>query len=116
MAVSAPSFVQPLANDRTNVGKVVVVDITLDSSYADDGESFDPTTLGFSEVWYANIVQKAPVGTAAGLYVFQWDYTNKKIVAYWVDTSVDGAALAEVTAATDLSAVTVRAFFYGLPA
>lgn len=111
MAISAPTFIQPLANDRTGAGKVVVVDITLDASYAIGGEALNISQLGLTDIWFASIVQSVPINTTS--YVFGWDKTNKKIVAYWVDTTTDGAALAEVTAETDLSAVTVRCFFYG---
>lgn len=111
MAISAPTFIQPLANDRTGAGKIVVVDITLDSSYPAGGEAFGISQLGLTDIWFASIVQKAPVNTTA--YVFGWDNTNKKITAYWVDTTTDGAPLAEVAADTDLSTVTVRCFFYG---
>ena len=44
------------------------------------------------------------VGDGAG-YVFEWDNTNSKIKAFWVDTTTDGAPLAEVVNTTDLSAV-----------
>lgn len=109
MAVSAPTFVLPLANDRTNVAKIVVVDITLDSSYATGGgEAFDIKQLGLSEVWFASIEQKAPVDHA---YLYVWDYTNKKIVAF--NSAGDGDVFDEA-GADDLSTYTVRAFFYGL--
>lgn len=111
MAVSAPTFVQPLAGDHTNVAKIVVVDITFDSSYPTGGEAFDIQTLGLSEAWYVSVDQIAPDTTSL---VVRWDYATAKFIAFWVDTTVDGAAMAEVVNTTDLSAVTVRAFFYGL--
>ena len=39
-------------------------------------------------------------------YTFEMDYTNKKILVYWVDTTVDGAAQAQVADTTDLAALT----------
>jgi hypothetical protein len=111
MAVSAPTFIQPLAGDETANGKFVVVDLTFDSSYPTGGEAFDVAQLGLSEVWFAVIDATAPSATS---YQFRYDKVNGKIQAYWVDTSVDGAALAEVADTTDLSTVTVRALFYGL--
>ena len=41
-------------------------------------------------------------------YVFTWDKTGGKILAYWVDTSVDGAPMAEVPDSTDLSGTDAR--------
>jgi hypothetical protein len=114
MALSAPTFIQPLAADHTRDAKVVVVDVTFDATYVDNGMAFSIAQLGLSEAWYVSIDQTAPVGTAVGAYVFQWDYTNKKIVAYWVDTTTDGLGLTEVPAGTSLSTVTARCFFYGL--
>lgn len=114
MALSAPTFKQPLDADRTNLGKIVVVDYTFDNSYSIGGEAVDlAAVLSFADLWYVNINQVAPVATT-GL-VFKYDYTNKKIVAFWVDTTVDGAPLAEVVDTTDLAAYTVRVFAYGLP-
>jgi hypothetical protein len=112
MALTDPDFVQPLANDRTNLGKIVVFDVTFDSSYSIGGEAFEPHSVGLSEVWFASIVQIAPVATTT--LVFRWDHTNNKIVASWVDTTTDGAPLAEVVDTTSLATYTVRCFFYGL--
>jgi hypothetical protein len=116
MAVSVPVFVQPLAADHQNVAKVVIVDITLDSDYADGGEAFNPAQLGLAEVWFATIEQKLPSAADVGTYVFQWDYDANKILVFWVDTSTDGAVLAEVPSGgtPDLSGVVVRARFEGL--
>lgn len=119
MAVSAPVFVQPLRNDRTAVGMVVVVDIVLDSSYAAGGEPFDPALVGLKEVWFADLVQKSPIAdpTTPNYYQFQWDHTNNKIVAIINnnDGVADGPSI-EAVATTNLSTFTVRARFYGLPA
>lgn len=45
---------------------------------------------------------------ATGGYVFEWSKADGVILAYWVDTSTDGAPLAEVTDTTDLSGVDAR--------
>jgi len=119
MALSTPTFIQPLAADHTRDAKIVVVDITFDSSYAGAaGEALNIAQLGLSEVYYASITQKAPLGGTSntnGQYVFQWDYTNKTIRAYYVDNNnASDGTLIEVPDTTDLSLNTVRAFFYGL--
>jgi len=115
MAVASPTFVQPLASDHTNLGKVVVVDIVFDSSYADGGEAFDLGQLGINEAWFVSAHQKLPSAADQDLYTFQWDYDANKFIVYWVDTTVDGKGLVEIATATDLSGVTVRALVYGLP-
>lgn len=74
--------------------------IAFDSSYPTGGEAITAADLGFSV--FPTDVRIEP---AAG-FVFEMDYANKKILAYWVDTTVDGAALAQVPDTTDLSAVT----------
>lgn len=108
MALSAPTFVQPLANDRTNVGKIVVADFTPDSSWDAGGEAIDLGQLGISEAWYVSAQLK---GDLTGNYVFVWDYTNKKLLAY--KSAGAAAALAEAST-SDLSAGVVRVFVYGL--
>lgn len=76
-------------------------DVTGDSSYPTGGEDLTRATLGFVNI--ENVT-----ATNAGGYVFEYDRANQKLKAYWVDTTVDGAALAEVAAATNLSSVTTR--------
>lgn len=76
--------------------------VTFDSSYPTGGEAFDPTSsLGFV------VVDSVIVEPADG-YVFEWDSANSLILAYWVDTTTDGAPLAEVVNATDLSSVVAK--------
>lgn len=111
MAITVTTTVQPLAADHTNVGKVVVADIAFDSSYPTGGEAFDKGALGLSEVWFVALDLTAP--DDAGL-LLRYDYATDKIIAFWVDTSVDGAPLAEVGDETDLSTYVARAFVYGL--
>jgi len=81
---------------------------TFDSSYATGGEALAAADLGFSRII------SVQVNPSAG-YVFEWVASTGKIKAYWVDTTVDGAAMAEVTATTDLSAVAPTIEVLGLP-
>jgi hypothetical protein len=72
--------------------------VTFDSSYATGGETFSPTSQGFVTV------DQVEVFPSVG-YVPEYITSTGKILARWVDTTVDGAALAEVASTTDLSAV-----------
>lgn len=66
-------------------------------TYATGGVAITAAILGTGP-----IVQLLP--QPAGGYVPEWDSANAKIKVYWVDTSTDGAPMAEVTTATDLGA------------
>lgn len=81
--------------------KEVIATVQFDSSYATGGESLTPASLGFQAFDFVS-------ATHAGGYSFEYDHTNSKMLAYWVDTSVDGAPQSEVASTTDLSAVTCR--------
>lgn len=92
---------------RAGNGFMTVRNFSFDSSYPTGGESLTYAELGFSKApdW-VEVVPKAG-------FVFEYDIANQKLKAYWVDTTVDGAAMAEVVNATNLSAVTnvvVKAF------
>lgn len=83
---------------------------TFDSSYASGGEALDlrayrPATAPQAE---PQIVQVTPENIAAAGYQFVYDKVNHKLIATWVDTSVDGAPLADVASTTDLSGVQVN--------
>jgi hypothetical protein len=82
----------------------VVHEITFDDSYPTGGEALTANTIGGGSV-------VAAFFEVEDGYVFRYDKANSKVLAYWVDTTVDGAALAEVADTTDLSAVVVRAIF-----
>jgi hypothetical protein len=80
--------------------KLITGSIAFDSSYPTGGEAMDlskkiPTDLHM--VWFE----------ANGGYVFQYDYANKKVKAYYADysESTDGV-LIEVANAVDLSGLT----------
>ncbi|HEY7822294.1 MAG TPA: hypothetical protein VIG24_05655 [Acidimicrobiia bacterium] len=77
--------------------------VTFDSSYPTGGEAVTLAQLGLTRLDWLS------VETTDG-YVPAWDGSTSapKIKLFWVDTTVDGAPLAEVTAATDASAVVVR--------
>lgn len=79
--------------------------VAFDSSYPANGEAVTIGDLGLTSL------TDLEVDPSAG-YVFEWDgsTTSPKVLAYWVDTTVDGAPLAEVTAATDLSGVTAARY------
>ena len=81
---------------RTNVTGnrlTVALKITFDSSYPTGGEALDLTT-------YVSNVESVGIEVSGG-YVFQYDRTNKKVLAY--EAGADGAALDEVANTTNLS-------------
>ena len=86
--------------------------VAFDSSYPTGGEAFNAESeTGFSDVFAVQVLPKAGYTFE---YVDSATAANRKIKAYWVDTSVDGAAQAEVADTTDLSAVTgVRVIVWG---
>lgn len=66
--------------------------IAFDSSYPTGGESFTAADIALKNIDFIDI-------TAKGGYVFEFDYTNNKIIVY-------SGALAQVADTTDLSALT----------
>tara|TARA_B100000900_G_C20283839_1_gene595210 strand:- start:50 stop:361 length:312 start_codon:yes stop_codon:yes gene_type:complete len=81
---------------RTNVTGnrlTVALKITFDSSYPTGGEPLDLTT-------YVSNIETVHVEVSGG-YVFQYDRSNKKVLAY--EAGADSAALDEVASATNLS-------------
>lgn len=101
LTVSAP---YPAA-DVWGARRVALVTATFDSSYATGGEAFDPASYGIVGTPFMVLAEPRP-GTA-DTYVVRYDSANKKLMAFWVDTTVDGAALAEVASTTNLSALVV---------
>jgi len=77
---------------------LLIGQLAMDSSYPTGGEALD-----FSE--YFTAVDQVMIAPEDG-FVFEYDYTNKKVLARWVDTTVNGAPMTEVTNNTDLSSVT----------
>lgn len=88
--------------------KFVTADVTFDSSYATGGEAISVSSLGLTRLDFMW------VSVGAG-YVPQWDgsLTEPKIKLYWVDTTTDGAPMAEVASTTDVSSVVVKVFAFG---
>lgn len=86
----------------------VVCDIDFDSSYPTGGESLTPGNVGLVGIDFCVI-------TAKSGYVFEYDYTNQKLMAYWPDyNETTAGVLVEVANTTDLSGVTdVKGFFIG---
>jgi len=91
--------------DLFGTSRIVIAVFTFDSSYPTGGEACDP---GLGTV---NIALSDP--SVSG-YVFQYDYTNKKLKAFYADydAGADGA-LIEVANGVDLSSVSVRLIFIG---
>ncbi len=81
---------------------------TFDALYPTGGESLTPAMLGLGVIDFL-------VATSVGGYVFEYNYTTKKLLAYWVDTTVDGAPLAEVADTTDLALIAVPVYAIGRP-
>ena len=81
--------------------------ITFDSSYPTGGEALDLSKHMPNEIEFISF--ESDDG-----YIFQYDRTNKKILAYYFDynAGADGAAI-EVANTTDLSAVVIRFFAVG---
>jgi len=71
--------------------------VTMDSSYPTGGEAV--TAGQFKGGSFVRVI----LGASTTGIVPAWDATNKKVLAFWVDTTVDGAAMAEVTATTNLA-------------
>lgn len=95
---TAPVF----ANSKKPL-KFVTGTIAFDSSYPTNGESITTIADKFATVY------GVLVSPASG-YTFEYDIANKKVKAFWVDTTVDGAALAEVANTTNLSALSAVPF------
>lgn len=74
--------------------------IAFDDSYPSGGEDLDLSKELPTEVQHVIIENKSG-------YIFEYDYANKKVKAYYFDydAEADGAAI-EVTNTGDLSAVT----------
>jgi hypothetical protein len=108
MALAVTRLFGPVAiGDRY----MTVSKVDFDSSYPTGGEALTPQDLGFAA---STDEQFHVLPTTSGGYVVKYDHSGQKLLAYWVDTSVDGAAMAEVVNTTDLSGVTaVRVTAFG---
>ncbi len=77
----------------------VHLEITPDTSWLAAGEALDLTT-------YVPILESIVLDGSATGYVWQYDHTNKKLLAF--EAGSDGDALDAVADATNLSSHTVR--------
>ena len=87
---------KPSPQPNTLGHKLVAVKITFDSSYPTNGEALVASDVGLTEIL-------AVFAEPKGGYCFVW--AANLIEAFWVDTTTDGAPLAEVANTTDLSAI-----------
>jgi len=88
-------------------GFVVIADVAFDNSYPTGGEEVLPEKFGINAL---DFVQAAP---SSG-YVFQYDHTNKKLLAYYADyDAVADGALIQVPDTTNLSAIITRVMAIG---
>lgn len=96
-----------------------IVRVTFDSSYPTGGEPFDPKKyVGFTPAVVLVIPRYSSGATGAAGRVFEYDHTNKKIVAFQQkDPAAAGGAdiqLPEVANTTDLSGVVVDVVIIGV--
>ena len=88
--------------------KFVTATVTFDSSYATGGEAISLISLGLNRLDFL-------WADSTDGYIPVWDgsTTAPKIELFWVDTTTDGAALAEVPSTTNVSTVVARIFAFG---
>lgn len=83
------------------------VTLAFDNSYPTGGEAITANGVGLTKILGAIIPGNKG-------FTFEMDLTNLKVIAYWVDTSIDGSPMLEVVNTTDLSAIVAApAIFYG---
>ncbi len=90
-----------VAEIRGDKKRIVYATIAFDALYPTGGEAITLNQLGL-------VVLESLMVFPANGFVFAWDgsVSAPKVLAYWVDTTVDGAAMAEVADTTDISAAT----------
>lgn len=86
----------------------VIVDVDFDSSYPTGGESLTPDSVGLGKIDFC-------LASPTAGYVFEYDYTNEKLKAFYADyDAVADGALIEVANEGDLSGVTnVKVIIFG---
>lgn len=96
-----------IKSGKTTGGMERIVNVTFDDSYPTGGESLTARNCGLNVIEW---VQANPVGG----YIFEYDYTNKKLKAYMCDysVSVDGPMI-EVANEANLSTITARLLIKG---
>lgn len=78
--------------------------LAMDDSYPTNGEAWDANAQSGLRSVDAVFIQT--MGGYTFEYVPSATAASRKIKVYWVDTTVDGAAMAEVANETDISALT----------
>lgn len=86
--------------------KIMLADVTFDSSYPTGGETLTAANFSVGAI-------KALTGGMNGGYVPEWDATNGKLLAF--EAGADAAPLDEVANTTDLSAVVFPVIVFGDP-
>lgn len=104
MGLTVDNFVRTIFGNKV----ISMCDVDFDSQYAANGEALAASTLGMRKVEFLAATPKAG-------YVFEYDYTNGKLKAYWGDyTATAVGVLTEVTDSANMSAVTdVKVFAVG---
>ncbi len=75
--------------------------MTFDSSYPTGGEPLAASALGFSSITSVRI-------HPTGGYVFEYDYTNKKVLVYVEEAVAAGGPLLELADTTDIATIAPR--------
>jgi len=83
----------------------VIATVTFDSSYATGGEDLIPSTLGLTTISHVSSETAAAAAGTTAVHT-KYDYTNKKLQAFWAAASATFAA--EVTSTTNLSTYICR--------
>lgn len=81
-----------------------IVDITFDSSYPTGGEAISPSSVGLGTIYG---MQQIGGNAAAGAYLFHWDRTNKKIMAFYPTGGAAPASLGDPSTVVPSGATTV---------
>jgi hypothetical protein len=109
MAAVTASVVRELAFTRGENDQIraVIADVLGPASYTNTGGD------GITVAGLSYILGAIRVAGGAGYYL-SWDVTTQKMIYRWVDTTTDGAPMAEVTNATNLGAVASKVLFIGV--
>ena len=90
----------PLSSEPINFGGGLLFvhgTITMDSSYPTGGEAVTPGQFK------GGAIRRLMLSASTTGIVPAWDATNSKVMAFWVDTTTDGAALAQVVDTTNIA-------------
>lgn len=90
--------------------KTVIGRYVGEASYTTGGEAVTAASFGLSRL---DALILSNVGE--GGFAFSYDPSASKIKAMWVDTTTDGAPLAEASSTTDVSGSPVDYIAIGLP-